>query len=311
MGFIIKQYEKNFMRRYDEDEGIPFPAYTEFPGLCREEGSFRNSEGAEIWYYTYYYEGYRKEKLILFCHGLGPGHASYTVDIERLCRAGYRVLAPDFTGCGTSGGERLSSVNAPARDAAELLELLKPNEEVIPFGHSLGGYTALTLADALPFVRRAVVISGFLSISDEMMGFVKLRLLADRVKRYERRLLPRFGELDNRRYLASTQDRILWIHSKDDPVVNYKYNAGQAMKCGNPRVRVIALEGRKHMPQYTPEALRNMNEWMGEFYKAVNEKKLVTAEEKRAFFETRPYLQMTTPDEEVFGEIIEFLDGKS
>ena len=307
MSLIIRKYRENFFQRYDPDEGIPFPGPADFPGLICEDGSFRNSEGTEIRYRTYRYDGYRKDKTIMFCHGLGPGHAPYMADIEYLCRAGLKVLALDYTGCGASGGERLTSANAPARDAAELLERLRPAEEIIPVGHSLGGYTALTLANLLPQIRRAAVISGFLTIGDEMMGFVKLRILADRIKRYEKKLMPRFGSLDNRAYLASTQDRILWIHSKDDPVVGYRHNAGQAGSLGNPNVRVLTVENKKHMPQYTTEALDAMNVWLGGYYKAVREKQLRTVEEKRAYFDDKPVRVMTEPDPAVFREILDHI----
>lgn len=309
MNFIIKQYTENFLQRYDPEEVIPFPSYTDFPGLVCEPGSFRNSDGVDIRYCTYHYERYGRDKLILFCHGLGPGHIPYTAEIERLCSAGHRVLAFDYTGCGASGGERLPSVNAPTRDAVELLEHFAPDPdtEIIPVGHSLGGYTALNLANHLRKVKRAVVISGFVSIADEMMGFMKLRILANCVKRYEKRLIPRFGSLNNRAYLASTDDKLLWIHSKDDPVVDYKYNAAQVIKLGNPNVRVITAENKKHMPQYTAEALDTMNEWLGEYYRAVNEKKLATTEDKRAFFADKPACRMTEPDPAVFAEILEFI----
>ena len=305
---IVKKYKESFMKRYDMDEGIPFPGYADYPGLVCEPGSFQNSGGLMIRYCIYYYADYRKDTLILFCHGLGPGHTPYTVDIEQLCRAGFRVAAFDYAGCGASGGERLTSVNAPTQDALELLELLDPKEEIIPVGHSLGGYTALNLANYLPDMRRAVIISGFMNIADEMMDFVKLRILANCVKRYEKRLVPRFGALDNRAYLASTHDNILWIHSTDDPVVSYKYNAAQAMKLGNPNVRDITVENKKHMQQYTYEALDTMNAWIGEYYRAVNEKKLNTASEKRAFFKDKPAKRMMEPDPAVFGEILRFID---
>ena len=308
MGIIVRKYRENFMKRYDLDEGIPFPGLTDFPGLVCESGSFRNADGVIVRYFTYYYDGCRNDKLILFCHGLGPGHTPYTADIEQLCRAGMRVLAFDYAGCGASDGERLTSANAPARDAVTLLELLNPKEEIIPVGHSFGGYTALTLANALPRVKRAVVISGFVSIADEMMGFVKLRFLANRVKHYEKKLIPRFGTLDNRAYLASTQDKLLWIHSTDDPVVSYKYNAAQVIRLKNPNVRIISVENKQHMPQYTNEALETMNAWLGEYYRAVNEKKLNTAEEKKAFFKDKPALKMTEPDPAVFGEILRFIE---
>ena len=201
----------------------------------------------------------------------------------------------------------MDSVNAPVRDAAELIDLLKPKEELIPVGHSLGGYTALTIANVLPCVKRAVILSGFVSIADEMMGFVKLRLLANRVKRFEKKLDPRFGAVNNRAYLKTTDNMLLWFHSTDDPMVNYKYNAGRVLKLNNPNVRVVTVEHKKHNPQYTYEALEKMNKWMGEYYRLVNEKKLETLEARKAYFSDKPVGAMTEQDPAVFGEILRFL----
>jgi hypothetical protein len=68
----------------------------------------------------------------------------------------------------------------------------------------------------VPEVSRTVIISGFVSIADEMIGFVRLPFLANIIRRYEKKLDPRFGTLDNRAYLAEMRDRLLWIHSTDD-----------------------------------------------------------------------------------------------
>lgn len=307
MGIIVNTYKKNFLQRYDKDEAIPYYSASDFAGLVCEEGSFDNSAGVKICYFTYRYGGYDESKLILFCPGMGPGHTAYLSEIETLCRAGYRVLTLDYTGCGASGGERMTSVNAPVRDAMELLDLLQPQAEIIPVGHSLGGYTALTVAHLSPAVTRAVIISGFIGIADEMMGFLKLRLLADRVGRFERKLDPRYGAVDNRAYLKTTTDRILWIHSTDDPMVNYKYNAGRVLKIANPNVRVVTVTGKKHNPQYTAEALETMNAWMGEYYRLIREKQLDTPEARKAYFTDKPIGRMTAQDPAVFDEILRFI----
>lgn len=308
MGIAVSMYKKNFLRRYDPEEGIPYYSGADFPGLACGEGAFRNSAGTEIRYFTYAYgEIGRDGALLLFCPGMGPGHAAYLAEIETFCRAGYRVLTLDYTGCGRSGGERMDSVNAPVRDAMELLKLLKPREEIIPVGHSLGGYTALTVANLSPEITRAVVISGFVSIADEMIGFLRFPFLAGRVKRYERKLIPEYGAVDNRAYLAGTKDRILWIHSTDDPMVNYPHNAGQVLALHNPAVRVITVENKRHNPQYTAEALEKMNAWIGEFNRLVKEKQLTTPEEKKAFFADKPIEEMTKQDPAVYSEILKFL----
>ena len=307
MGIITGLYRKNFLKRYDKDEVIPYYSSDDFAGLECERGSFRNSSGVLIRYFTYNYAGYNKDKLILFCAGMGPGHTAYLAEIETLCRAGYRVLTLDYTGCGASEGEKLPSVNTPAHDALELLALLRPQEEVIPIGHSLGGYTALNVARLTPKITRAVIISGFVGISDEMIGFVKFRLLANIIERYEKKLDTRYDPTANRKYLSTTSDKLLWIHSTDDPMVNYKHNAERVLKMHNPAVRVITVENKKHDPQYSADALKTMNAWMGGYYRLIREKKLVTLEERRSYFADKPVGRMTEQDPAVFDEIFRFI----
>ena len=307
MGIITDLYQKNFMQRFDKDEAIPYYCASDFPGLICTDDTFRNSAGVPIRYFLYRYAEYDPDRIVLFCPGIGPGHTAYLAEITNLCRAGYRVLTLDYTGCGASGGEKLPSVNAPTRDAIELIDHLHPREEIIPIGHSLGGYTALNIAQLTPSVTRAVILSGFVSIADEMMGFVKLRVLANRIKRFERKIDPNLGSLDNRAYLASTTDRILWFHSTDDPMVNYRYNAGQVLKIGNPNVRVVTFEHKKHTPQYTQEALETMNAWIGEHERLVQNKTLDSLESRKAFFADKPIERMTAQDPAVLDEILRFI----
>ena len=307
MGKITDMYQNNFLQRFDKDEAIPYYSAADFPGLVCTEDAFQNTAGVLLHYFFYQYPGYDPTRLILFCPGMGPGHTAYLTEIETLCRAGYRVLTLDYTGCGASGGERLPSVNRPTRDVLELLDRLSPREEIIPIGHSLGGYTVLNVAQLMPAIKRAVILSGFISISDEMMGFVKLRLLADLVKRFERKLDPLYGNLDNRRYLAATKDKLLWFHATDDPMVNYRYNAGQALKLGNPNVRVITVEGKQHNPQYSREAVATMNAWIGEYQRLIGEGKLTVLEEQRAYFADKPIGVMTAQDPAVYEEILAFI----
>ena len=306
MGLITKVYRDNFLQRYDKDEAVPYACTADFSGLVCERGTFPNSAGIQICYYTYYYEKYNRNRLVLFCPGIGPGHTAYLTEIETLCRAGNRVLTLDYTGCGESGGERMTSVNAPTRDVMELIDKMQLKEEIIPIGHSLGGYTALNIAHLMAGVTRAVILSGFVSIADEMMGFMKFRVLANCVKRYENKLDPEYGSLDNRAYLKTTKDKLLWIHSTDDPMVNYRYNAGQVVKMNNPNIRVITTEHKKHNPQYTKEALEIMNEWMGTYNRLLRENRLETPDARKAYFSDKPVARMTAQDPEVINEILRF-----
>ena len=102
MGFVIDQYKKGMLHRFDFEEFMPSFSAADFPGLAVSSSEFTNKAGDAVRYFTYYYDGCRRDKLILFCHGLGPGHSYYLSEIEALCRAGYRVLTLDYSGCGSS-----------------------------------------------------------------------------------------------------------------------------------------------------------------------------------------------------------------
>ena len=308
MCIIIALYKKNFLLRYDKDEAIPYASCADYNGLICDQGSFCNSDDVNIEYFYYYYDGYYQDKLLLFCPGLGPGHTAYLAEIERLCRAGYRVLTLDYTGCGTSGGDRLPSINAPTRDVVELIGYLHPSERIIPIGHSMGGYTVLNLCNLTPSFDRAVILSGFVDIYSEMMGFLKSRMLAERIGLYERKWNKLYGTLDNRAYLATTTNKLLWFHSTDDPMVNYACNAGQVIELHNLNVHIVTVEGKKHNPQYTQEALVRMNSWIGEYNRLVKSKQLATLEARKAYFADKPVAMMTEQDPTVYAEILRFIE---
>ena len=145
MGIISRLYIKNFVCRYDKAIGVPYYSYSDFNGLNQEEYTFNNSKGTELHYFYFYYDNYKKDKVVLFLHGLECGHAAYMAEINELAKRGYKVLTIDYTGCGDSKGKYLGSLFTPTRDVLELLDKLSLKEEIVLVGHSLGGFTALNL----------------------------------------------------------------------------------------------------------------------------------------------------------------------
>ena len=307
MGFIANKYRKQLLRRYDKDGYTPYLSAADFPGLTVDAGTFVNSVGATVAYFRYRYENYDPAKLVVFCHGLGPGHTAYIAEIEYLCRNGLQVLTLDYTGCDRSGGDGMLSVNRPTRDVLELLDFVKPTEEMSVVGHSLGGYTALNVIRMTDAIRRGVILSGFLE-SRKMLGqFIKNRLVNALVERAERKTDREIACADNAAYLKETTDRLLFIASRDDPMVPFSIGAGLAQTLGNDNLSFLTVDGRKHNPNYTPEALAFMQESFGTFNRLVAEGKLQTLEEKRAFFADRPAAKMTVQDDAVMGEVVRFI----
>ena len=84
MGIVSYFYKKSLVCRYDKEVGIPYYSYNDFKGFKQDAFTFTNSRGIEIHYFYYYYDNYKDDKLILFCHGLCPGHTAYLAEISQL-----------------------------------------------------------------------------------------------------------------------------------------------------------------------------------------------------------------------------------
>ena len=306
MGLIKKYYTKLFLHRYDKDEAIPYYDVSDFYNLHKEDYSFVNTKGIEIKYFYYYYENYVDNKVILFCPGMGPGHTAYLAEINALCKAGYKVLTLDYSGCGESAGKTMYSVNAPTRDVNDLLNHLKLKEEIIPVGHSLGGYTALNIINIRKEISRAVVISGFLSIVNLSRGLTNSRFISRRIEKCEQKLDGEYFAIDNIIFLTNTTDKILFIQSEDDGVVNYKYALGVVTKINNPNIECVSMTNKGHNPTYTFAALKYMNETFSEYNKLLKNKKQNTLENRKKFMSDKSIQKMTEIDQEVMDKITNF-----
>ena len=307
MGIITKGYQKSFLIRYDKDPATPYFSADNFPGMKVDARTFNNSHGDTIHYFFYNYESPKQNIVALFLPGMGPGHTAYFAEINALCKAGYKVLTLDYTGCGESSGKTMYSCNAPTRDVNELLNLLDLKDEIVVIGHSLGGYTALNIANIRKDIKKAVVISGFLSIANEMLSATKSHLVAWRVKRFEEKLIPEYGKLDNIEYLINTKDQILYIQSDDDAMVAFKYALGIVKELGNPNIECLELHGKYHNPLYTYDAVNYMIEVFSEYNRLIKDKVLDTVEKRIEFMSDKSIEKMTEIDQEVFKHILDFI----
>ena len=311
MSLITSFYKKKLVCRYDKQIGIPYYSASNFPGLRYEEFSYISSKGIDIHYFYYYYPNYQKDKIILFCHGIGPGHDAYLKEIEWLAMAGYKVLTFDYGGCGKSGGKSLGSLYNPTHDAINLLDYLKIDKEIIVVGHSLGGFTALNLLALRKDIKKGVIISGFLSIPLLMGGFIKNKIVLKSICKYE----SKFEILHNKNYifdfLSNTTKNVMFIHSDDDNIVPYKTSTGLVRNINNSHLRIITVNDKKHNPNYTRDAVEYMNATFKEYNLKLKRKELKNDDEKTRFFENASLDKMSEQDPVIVNEILKFIGNKT
>ena len=309
MGICSHVYVKRFVCRYDKEVGVPYYVAEDFKGLHREAFSFNNSKRIEIRYFFYYYDGYKDDKIVLFCPGLGPGHCSYMAEIETLAKRGYKVLTIDYTGCGESKGKHLGSMNTPTRDVMELLDYLNLDKEIILAGHSLGGFTSLKVLSLRDEIKRAVVLAPIIAIEPMVLKASKSKFITYWVLRYERRVGKAYDKIDLPKYLGTVDKDVLFISSIDDPMVPYETSLKIAEEAHNPHIQIIKMEGRKHNPNYTEKAVQYMNEVFGAFNRRVMDKKIASDEERIEYFKGVSIEKLTEQDQSLFDKITAFIDN--
>lgn len=308
MGLVSYLYKKNFVCRYDKEIGVPYYSSKDFKDLKQESYSFTNSKRINIKYFYYYYDNYKTDKVVLFCHGIGPGHTAYLAEIEALAKHGYKVLTLDYTGCGESEGKYLGSLNAPTRDVLELLDYLKLETPVVLVGHSLGGFTALNVINLRTDIVKAVIMSGFLSIESIIHHFVSSDFLVNRILKYESKIEPDFYKLDNLEYLKTTKDKLFFMQSTDDQMIPYDVSLKVVEEISNPCIEILKVENRKHNPNYTDSAVKYMNEVFGNYQYLLKEKQIKTDEERINYFKDVSLAKITEQDQMVIDKIVNFIE---
>ncbi len=96
---------------------------------------------------------------VMLIHGAGFDHTAWRFQTRYLAGRGYRVLAPDLPGHGTSDGPTLGSIEEMAEWLGEFAGALGAERPVL-VGHSMGSYIGLQRATQAPGSVLALVMVG-------------------------------------------------------------------------------------------------------------------------------------------------------
>ena len=313
MGFIRKTYDKSIVR-YDELPYLTYFTAKNFPGLEYESYSFMSEENRLDGFF-YHYDNYKKDIIVIFCHGIGGGHLSYMQEINMLAKGGYLVLAYDNTGCCASQGQNIKALTHSLTDLDYAIRSLKEKEEykdkkIYVVGHSWGGYAASNIYNYQQ-VDKVVAISPFISAKQEFKAIVNNPLLffiPNRLLKIEKEYNPNYALSSAVDALNKPYAKGLVIHATNDNVVLYKYNTGLLkQKCTNPNIEFYIVDDKYHHPQYMKDGVIYFNQTFETFDKLTKEKKIQTLEQQKEYFKDIDWMKMVRPDEEVWKVIYGFL----
>ena len=314
---IVDMYKKTLLKRHDPDGTLFYFSKDDFPGMCAEEYSFSGDKGQPIAAYLYYKGEKRTDRLVMFEHGMGNGHAAYMQEINVLCEHGYTVFTYDHTGTRCSGGDNIGGFSQSLSDLDRAVSFVRSMPEysdtdISVIGHSWGGFSTMNIAARHPDITHAVALAGFISpkaVQEQFFsGFLKFYRKA--IFKDECEKFPDYAMTDARESLKNTKTKVLIIHSRDDKTCHFKnhFEALKSAVSGNENVEFLALDGKGHNPNYTESAVKYKDE-MSAVLTAKNKKNaLCTDEAKAAFQSSWDWVKMTEQDMDVWQKIFVFLD---
>lgn len=243
----------------------------------------------------------RKDGLIIFCHGMGPGHVAYTTEIAYFCNLGYTVLAPDYWGCNLSDGKSIKSFKKGVDGVLSAVYYAETNlgySRIMLVGHSWGAYSALcAAARAGKSVNKVVAISApdkpEKAVQHELSGRIPA-FLCSMLKPFISMIC---GGESAARAAEECSAQVLLVQGDSDTVVPADNSALNCAAASN--IRKFVAKGKGHNPYNTVAAEEKL---------ASLSAALAVAKDKGVeFFKNFDYAAATEEDESVMAEIAGFL----
>ena len=317
---IVNVYKSNICIRQDANPLLSYFSAEDFPGLMHTPFDFEGNAGQKLQGYYYYYSSPRKDRLIIFDHGMGNGHVAYLREIELIARRGYTVFTYDHTGCRESEGENIVGFAQSLCDLDYAINALHSAKEYgdakyTVIGHSWGGFAALNISALHPEVESCVSISGFIGVERMIEQFFSgiLKFYRPSVLRLEHESNPMYSLIDARKSLKNSKSRILYIASDNDPTVKTSYHF-DTLKSSPPEganIEFHLVHGKLHNPNYSASAVAELDKMSKAMSDGMKKKAFETTEAVDAFRTSWDWEKITEQDEELWNKIFDFIEGGS
>ena len=148
---ILGFYKKILLRRHDPDGSVFYFKKEDFDGLCSTDTSFLGDKGQRLSAHFYYRGEKRYDRLVMFDHGMGCGHAAYMREINEITKRGYTVFTYDHTGTLESEGESIGGFSQSLSDLDRAVKFVRSlveykDAKIAVIGHSWGGFSTLNIS---------------------------------------------------------------------------------------------------------------------------------------------------------------------
>ena len=213
-------------------EGFPSPAT--YAGEV-EEVWLETADGVRI--NAFYHSNPASQQVLLWFHGNAENIGYGLGHLRTLAKTGVSILAVDYRGYGKSEGKPDEA--GVYRDADAAYDYLTgqrhfPPQDIIIYGHSLGGAVAVNLASRRP-CGGVIVESSFTSARDMARRMFALPLIEYVVK-------SRFDSLES---IRAVHAPILIVHGTRDEVVPFAMGRQLFAAAPQPK-RFYPIEGAGH-----------------------------------------------------------------
>ena len=320
--FVISKALLNtagFGKRCEGNENLKYMQAEDFEGLNSSPISFKSDKNQTIRGFLYSNTEFNEYKaLIVFSHGMGAGHLSYTTEINYFAQKGYLVLAYDNTGCCTSDGKKLYGFAQGIIDLKNAINFAAEQDElkslpILLLGHSWGAYSVCNVA-ALGIdneIKGIAAFSPFDSQNRLIGDFARAKIgvgLKILFPFFNIINLIRFGKiglLKSCDTISSNSIPTLIMHGERDMTVNVG-NSPVGLKdrlVNNCNAKTVLYENKYHNVYLAEDAEEYLNSVFGKINSLP-----ANSDELNELYGSIDYTLITKEDTEVMNSVYEFFE---
>lgn len=312
-----------FGKRCEGNPKLKYFTADDFEGLNAKPIEFKSNKGQTLRGNIYTNKEIKEYKgLIVFVHGMGGGHLSYTTEINTFAKAGFIVIGYDNTGTCSSDGKNLRGFFQSVNDLNYALKFIENDKELSKYSVSLVGHSwgAYAVAQVLQFnhnIKSVVAMSGFNSSAKIICDSAKnetnmnLNFLKPFITIVNFLTFGKRGIVNTVTVLKNTEIPVLLLYGEVDTSVLIQNSlvANQKLLSQKPNIKAVVYEKRLHNVYQTKQSEEYLNNTFGELSKLSKKYKgKIPEEEANKIYNNIDYKKMTEEDPEVMDTIIKFIE---